>query len=117
MGEIGDLWREVRADAKRARDKRAKRFSNEIILKLHKSEDVISVESTEFSHIIESKKYGKIIVYPKANKILICRLNKWVKGAVSWLYENIINKQKRLNENSNLPTSNDDNLPAMVDNL
>lgn len=117
MGEIGDLWREVRADAKRTRDKRAKRFSNEIILKLHKSEDVISVESTEFSHIIKSKKYGKIIVYPKANKILICRLNKWVKGAVSWLYENIINKQKRLNENSNLPTSNDDNLPAMVDNL
>lgn len=95
MGEIGDLWREVKADAKANRDRRYKKFSDDIILKLHKSGDVISIETTEFSYIIESKKYGKLCVYPKANKILICKINKWVKGAVSWLYSNIINTDKQ----------------------
>lgn len=90
MGEIGEIWKEINEEVKVRRQNRMQRFLDDMILRLHKSEEVLSVDMNDAYCVIESKKFGKVHIYPKANRVLICKQNKWISGVMNWINQNLL---------------------------
>lgn len=91
MGEIGEIWREINEEKKARRQKRMQKFSDDTVLELFKSQEVLAVDNSNGTYcIVETKRFGKIHIYPKANRLLICKQNKWISGAMNWINKNLI---------------------------
>lgn len=91
MTDLGESFRDIKEYQRNIREIKYTKFKNKTVVRLEKSDKVISITENIDKFIINTTNFGIIDVYPKANRLLIRNSNKWFSSATQWLINNLIN--------------------------
>lgn len=72
------------------RAERKEKFEETWLEKLQEQTEVTKRDNGSYTF---NSKYGMVDFFPKANKLLIRKQNKWMKPALNFIINNIINAQ------------------------
>lgn len=91
MGEIGELYNEIRQEAKARRADRCRKFKDEMVPKLWRSREVIEVVEKPGVFEVRTQTKGVVDVYPGKGRLRIRNQgNKWVRPMDGWLKKHLL---------------------------